>query len=105
MQPVTAGQPACATTISSYTTVTDGNSPTAPGTLGIYQPLIWARLAGEHAGVITTERNHIYHLIYSIYCDITSVYITAHGMVLHDITSATSVHQTSGGSPHNFTLP
>ena len=47
--------------------VTVGNSPTAPDTLGSYQTLDWARLAGEHAGVNTTERNHIYHLIYNIY--------------------------------------
>ena len=85
--------------------MTVGNSPTAPGTLGIYQPLNWAWLAGEHAGVITTERNHIYHLIYNIYSDTTSGYITAHGMALHNITSTTSVHWTSCGSPHNFTLP
>ena len=39
-----------------------GTPPTAPGTLGIYQPCNWARLAGEHTGFITTERNHIYHL-------------------------------------------
>ena len=38
------------------------NSTTAPGILGIDQPLNWAWLAGEHAGVITTERSHIYHL-------------------------------------------
>ena len=85
--------------------VTVWDSPTIPGTLGIFQPLNWARLAGEHAEVITTERNHTYHLIYKIYSEITSEYITAHGMALHDITSTTSVHQTSGGSPHNFTIP
>ena len=42
-----------------YICVTVGNSPTAPDTLGIYQPLYWARLAGKHVGVITTERSHI----------------------------------------------
>ena len=47
--------------------VTVGISTTAPGTLGNYQPLNWAWLAGEHTGVITTERNHIYYLIYNIY--------------------------------------
>ena len=30
----------------TFTTVIVGNSPTTPGTLGIYQPLNWARLAG-----------------------------------------------------------
>ena len=86
--------------------VTVGNSPTALGTLGIYQPLNWARLAGEHTcRVIPTERNHIYHLIQNSYGDITSGYITTHGMALHDITCTTSVHQTSGGSHHYFTVP
>ena len=43
-------------------TVTVGDLPTAPDTLGNYQPLNWAMLAQEHTGVITTERSHIYHL-------------------------------------------
>ena len=47
--------------------VTVGNSPTAPGTQGNYQQLNWAWIAGVHAGVVTTERNHTYHLIYNIY--------------------------------------
>ena len=83
--------------VSQYFTVTVGNSPNAPATLGIYQPLNWTWLVGEHTGIITTERKHIYHLIYNIYWDITSGHITAHGMALYDITSTTSVHQTSGG--------
>ena len=47
--------------------VTVENSPTAPGTLGNYQPLNWSRLAEERTGVITTERNHISPFIYNIY--------------------------------------
>ena len=39
---------------------------TAPGTLGGYQPLNWAWLAGvckcTHMGLNTTERNYYYHL-------------------------------------------
>ena len=53
-----------------FTCVTAGNSLSAPGTLGSYQTLDWARLA--HAGVSRTERNHSYHLIHNIYWDITS---------------------------------
>ena len=53
--------------------VTVGNSPTAPGTLGSYQTHDWARLA-THAGVVTTERNHIYHLLHNIYSEITSLW-------------------------------
>ena len=45
-----------------YHIVTVGDLPTALDTLGIYQPLNWAWLPGEHARVITTERSHIYHL-------------------------------------------
>ena len=73
-------------------TVTVENSCTAPGTLGSYQTLDWARLAGQHAGVIMTERNHIYHLMHNIYWDITSSQHIVHGMVMaHEISSA--VHQ------------
>ena len=57
----------CNVTVFFIVHVTVGNSPTAPGTLGSYQTLDWARLAGKHAGVTTTERNHIYHLTHNIY--------------------------------------
>ena len=50
--------------LKPFISVTVGNSPTAPGTLGSYQALDWARLA--HAGINRTERNHIYHLIHNI---------------------------------------
>ena len=70
--------------------VTVGNSPIAPGTLGSYQILDWAMLA--NAGVVTTDRNHIYHLIHNIYCDVISSQHMVHGMVMvHDAISA--VHQ------------
>ena len=64
-----------------------GTSPTAPGTLGSYQTLDWARLACR--GYHNREEPHLpfntQHLLrYHI--------ITAHGMVMvHDITS--TVHQ------------
>ena len=84
--------------LSNVFGVTVGDIPTAQGTLGIYHPLNWARLAGEHGGVITTERSHIYHYIQHLLRYLTSRYIAAHGMALQGITSATSIHQTSGGS-------
>ena len=77
--------------IDFHWNVTFGNSPTTPSTLGSYQNLDRVRLA-THAGVVTTERNHIYHLIYNIYWDFISSQHVVHGMVMvHNITSA--VHQ------------
>ena len=47
--------------------VTVVNSTTAPGTLGIYQPLNWAWLAGEHTGVINNREEPHLSSIYNIY--------------------------------------
>ena len=63
-----------------------GELPHAPGTLGSYHTLHWARLV--HAGVNTAERNHSYHLNTHI-IEIPSHHCcTWYGIVMvHNITS------------------
>ena len=51
--------------LDSNGSVTVGNSPAAPGTLGIYQPLNWVKnLAGLRtcAGVTNNREEPLYHL-------------------------------------------
>ena len=83
--------------------VTVGNSPTATGTLGSYQPLNWARLAGlrTHAGVNTTERSHFYHL-YTTFIEISNIRVVHHSTWFTIWLYNTSLFQITQGVHHLY---